>query len=156
MKLSFILICHLQWLNKLLILVFFGVIDIWLCINHTYICMHIYIHMFASFMQRWFVDGSVKCFTGGHLPLAIVAILILILYMLLIIFVTAVVFKRIKVRNTNCSFQYINSLLAVYKYFSYVYVAILDYDRHTGHSRWLPFYMILTLINVTGGLHLSC
>ena len=50
-----------------------------------------------SFMQRWFVDGSVNCFTGGHLPLVIMAILILMLYMLLIIFVTAVVFKKIKV-----------------------------------------------------------
>ena len=52
-------------------------------------------------IQRWFVDGSVKCFTGGHLPLAIMAILILMLYMLLIVFVTAVVLKKIKVSH-NC------------------------------------------------------
>ena len=51
------------------------------------------------FMQRWFVDGSVKCFTGGHLPLAIMAILILMFYILLIIFVTAVVLKKVKVSH---------------------------------------------------------
>ena len=48
-------------------------------------------------MQRWFVDGSVRCFTDGHLPLAIMAILTLMFCVLLIIFVTAVVLKKIKV-----------------------------------------------------------
>ena len=51
------------------------------------------------FLQRWFVDGSVQCFTGSHLPLAIVAMLILICYILLIIFVTAVVLKKIEVSH---------------------------------------------------------
>ena len=60
------------------------------------------------FIQRWFVDGSVKCFTGGHLPLAIMAILTLMFCVLLIIFVTAIVFKKIKVRKT----QLLNSILA--------------------------------------------
>ena len=73
------------------------------------ITIHVCISMFASFMQRWFIDGSVKCFTGGHLPLAIMAILILMLYMLLIIFVIAVVFKRIKVIAYQ-SLKYIYSL----------------------------------------------
>ena len=50
-------------------------------------------------LQRWFVDGSVQCFTGGHLPLAIVAILILMCYMVLIIFVMAVVLKKVKVSH---------------------------------------------------------
>ena len=48
-------------------------------------------------LQRWFVDGTVKCFTGGHLPLAIVAILILIVYVLLVTFVIALILKKIKV-----------------------------------------------------------
>ena len=48
-------------------------------------------------LQRWCVDGTVKCFEGGHLPLAIVAILILIFYVLLVSFVIAVVLKKIKV-----------------------------------------------------------
>ena len=52
--------------------------------------------MFQS-IQRWFVDGSVKCFTGGHLPLAIMAMVILLFYLLLVTFVTAVVLKKIKV-----------------------------------------------------------
>ena len=40
-----------------------------------------------------------RCFTGGHLPLAIMAILTLMFCVLLIIFVTAVVLKKIKVRH---------------------------------------------------------
>ena len=51
-------------------------------------------------LQRWYVDGSVRCFTGGHLPLAIMAILTLMICLLLIIFVTAVVLKKIKVSYT--------------------------------------------------------
>ena len=38
-----------------------------------------------------------KCFTGGHLPLAIVAILVLIFCVLVMVFVTAVVMRKIKV-----------------------------------------------------------
>ena len=49
------------------------------------------------FIQRWFIDGSVKCFAGGHLPLAIMAMLILIFYVLLIIFAIAIAMKKIKV-----------------------------------------------------------
>ena len=63
--------------------------------------------MLASFLQRWFVDGSVKCFTGGHLPLAIVAILVLMFYILLMIFVTATVLKKIKVAQI-CLATYFN------------------------------------------------
>ena len=48
-------------------------------------------------LQRWFVDGTVKCFSGGHLPLAIMAILILIVYVLLVTFVIALILKKIKV-----------------------------------------------------------
>ena len=27
--------------------------------------------------QRWYIDGSVKCFNGGHAPLALLAIFVL-------------------------------------------------------------------------------
>ena len=48
-----------------------------------------------QFVTEVVIDDSVKCFTGGHLPLAIMAILILMLYILLIIFVIAVVLKYV-------------------------------------------------------------
>ena len=68
-----------------------------------YVCIfeldHYVDRCYSIFMQRWFVDGSVKCFTGGHLPLAIVAILILMFYILLIAFVTATAMKKIKVSH---------------------------------------------------------
>ena len=48
-------------------------------------------------LQRWFVDGTVKCFEGGHLPLAILAMRILIFYVLIVSFIIAVVLRKIKV-----------------------------------------------------------
>ncbi|XP_065907348.1 uncharacterized protein, partial [Dysidea avara] len=45
---------------------------------------------------RWFEDGTVECFVGGHLPLALLAITVLIFYVALIIFVVAVVMRKIK------------------------------------------------------------
>ncbi|XP_065907815.1 uncharacterized protein [Dysidea avara] len=45
---------------------------------------------------RWYIDGRVECFTGSHIPLAIVAILVSALCMLLVIFVMAVTSKKIK------------------------------------------------------------
>ena len=51
-----------------------------------------------------FRDGAVECFIGSHLPLAIVAILILMFYAMLTIFLVAVVMKKIKVNN-NVMFQ---------------------------------------------------
>lgn len=34
--------------------------------------------------QRWYVNGDIRCFTGGHVPLAMFAILILALCLLII------------------------------------------------------------------------
>jgi len=45
------------------------------------------------------VDGTVECFTGGHLALAFVAVLVLTFYIFLIVFVVAVVMKKIKVKH---------------------------------------------------------
>ena len=63
------------------------------------------------FIQRWFIDGTVKCFEDGHLPLAIMAILILIFYVLVTIFVIAVVLKKIKVGHNPMFYilMYINT-----------------------------------------------
>ena len=35
-------------------------------------------------LQRWFVDGSVQCFAGGHVPLGLLAILVLLVCLTLI------------------------------------------------------------------------
>ncbi|XP_065907172.1 uncharacterized protein [Dysidea avara] len=45
---------------------------------------------------RWFVDGTVECFSGGHAGLAIFAILVLILCTLLIIALVVVVLGKFK------------------------------------------------------------
>ncbi|XP_065906418.1 uncharacterized protein [Dysidea avara] len=45
---------------------------------------------------RWYADGRVECFTGGHIPLAIVAILVVVFCILLALFVIAVALKKIQ------------------------------------------------------------
>ena len=35
-------------------------------------------------LQRWYVSGDIQCFTGGHIPLALLAILMLALCVFLI------------------------------------------------------------------------
>ena len=42
-------------------------------------------------------DGTLKCITGGHLLLAIVAVLVLIFCVPVMMFVTAVIMRKIKV-----------------------------------------------------------
>ena len=65
----------------------------------------IYVHLVTvCSIQRWFVDGTVNCFTGGHLPLAIVAILILIFHMILVAFVIALILKKVKVSSYSYMF----------------------------------------------------
>ena len=49
------------------------------------------------YIQRWFVDGTVKCFTGGHVALAVFAILVLMMCMALIIIMTAIVLRKLRV-----------------------------------------------------------
>ena len=41
-------------------------------------------------MQRWFHSGNIECFSGGHLPLALLSIIILLLAHALIPYLTAV------------------------------------------------------------------
>ena len=67
--------------------------------------MYIDSYYFGSYilLQRWFVDGTVNCFEGGHLPLAILAIVILTFYILVVSFIIAVVLKKIKVRTSICT-----------------------------------------------------
>ena len=47
--------------------------QVWACkYKHTYI--YTYIH---TYTQRWYIDGSIQCFSGGHIPLSMVAILMI-------------------------------------------------------------------------------
>ena len=52
-------------------------------------------------MQRWFVDGEVQCFAGGHLPLALVAIVILLICALAIMFVFVTAVKEFQVLSES-------------------------------------------------------
>ena len=46
-------------------------------------------------MQRWYIDGTVKCFTGGHAALAVLAIIILGLCAALIVVVAAITLEKL-------------------------------------------------------------
>ena len=56
-----------------------AVSDVWDRKKVTLVLMN-----FPSLPQRWYVNGEVKCFTGGHIPLALLAILVLLAAALLI------------------------------------------------------------------------
>jgi len=69
------------------------------------------LHSFPFFYaQRWYIDGRVECFTGNHIPLAAVAILVSISCILLPLFVMAVALKKIKVLLHNYMFNLTNCL----------------------------------------------
>ena len=59
--------------------------------------MYISTAVLLSYTQRWYIDGTVECFAGEHIPLAIMASLVLVFCGLLIVFLTAVVKKKSKV-----------------------------------------------------------
>ena len=67
-------------------------------------------------LQRWYIDGTVKCFNGGHAPLGILAILVLGLCVAIIplslVYITATVHVR-----TNVAFISLRDI------FSFVFVA---------------------------------
>ena len=52
-------------------------------------------------MQRWYVDGTVECYVKEHLPLAALAILMLLFCAFMILFMAAVVKRKIKVCSTK-------------------------------------------------------
>ena len=47
-------------------------------------------------LQRWFVNGEVECFTGSHVALGLLAILVLLVSLLLIPFVFLLAIGRVK------------------------------------------------------------
>ena len=56
------------------------------------------------FIQRWYVNGTMECFGNEHIPLATVAILVLILSVLVVIFMAAIVMRKIKVNYSYLEF----------------------------------------------------
>ena len=43
------------------------------------------------------MDGTVECFTGAHIALALFAMMVLVMCMALMIIITAIVLKKLKV-----------------------------------------------------------
>ena len=74
------------------------------------------------FTQRWYIDGTVECFTGGHGALAIFAILILGLCTVLIVAVAAITMEKLNIEA--CVY---NILMIVT---SYVYVQSIYHTYH--------------------------
>ena len=54
-------------------------------------------HAPPSLWQRWFINGEVPCFTGPHLPLALLAMAVLLLCFLLIPLTTIISLDILKV-----------------------------------------------------------
>ncbi|XP_065898154.1 uncharacterized protein [Dysidea avara] len=77
---------------------------------------------------RWYVDDTVTCFTGGHLPLAIVAILVLIFCVLIMVFVTAVVMRKIK------------------KHWAFSMAKLLKAPYAEDHSWWAPVELLRRIL----------
>ena len=51
----------------------------------------------SMYIQRWFVDGTVECFTGGHAALAVFAILILAVCIIVIVLVAVIAMGKLRV-----------------------------------------------------------
>ena len=54
------------------------------------------------YLQRWYVDGDIQCFTGGHIPLALFAMLTLALCVA-IVPTLVIVSLKVNVSATYCS-----------------------------------------------------
>ena len=48
------------------------------------------VYISSSLFQRWFASGGIVCFAGGHAPLAVLAIILLLFGLLLIPLVAAI------------------------------------------------------------------
>ena len=66
--------------------------------THTHTHLHTHTHMHThTLIQRWFIDANIKCFAyGGHAPLGLLAIAVLLICVLLI--PTAVLFSLGKIQ----------------------------------------------------------
>lgn len=65
-------------------------------------------------MQRWYVDGTVECFTGSHALLASFAILVLMVCLVLIVIVTVIVVGKVEVLYYNIKATCTNAHISYY------------------------------------------
>ena len=69
-----------------------------------YVYLHKILNRIIGFyvcMQRWYFNGTMECFVSEHIPLATLAIFVLILSVLAVLFMAAIVMRKIKVNNYN-------------------------------------------------------
>ena len=62
-------------------------------------CLQFTICIIIIIMQRWFLSGEMECFAGGHVPLALLAIVTLLLCFLLVPVTLVVSLNLFKVRD---------------------------------------------------------
>ena len=86
-------------------------------------------------LWRWYHDRTIKCFTGAHAPLAIVAILVQ--FINVCAFITFIILKIIQV-CVNIAIQLLSHMLSLETLGSF------------------NVFSLLLLLNASGGLQLSC
>ena len=82
---------HMWYVNRLVCMVTFKLVKLVIdCLPHPSMqntcntaCIKP-LHAPPSLWQRWFINGEVPCFTGPHLPLALLAMAVLLVCFLLI------------------------------------------------------------------------
>ena len=52
--------------------------------------------------QRWYVNGEIECFTGGHIPLALLAIIVLLGTLFILPFIVLVATGKLKNVRNKC------------------------------------------------------
>ena len=62
----------------------------------------------CNYMQVFFFDGTVPCFAGSHLIVAVPSLLLIIIVLLVPAFVLLISFRRFKVTNTTWNQDYYN------------------------------------------------
>ena len=78
-------------------------------------CVQGYICFFFSLWQRWFINGEISCFSGSHLPLALLAMTVLLLCFLLIPLTIAISVNTLKVyRYCNDNTKQVNAFQDCY------------------------------------------
>ena len=58
-------------------------------------CYDSVLQLFTVFIQRWYVSGGVECFTGWHIPLAVLAVAVLALCVALVPLILLSAFDKV-------------------------------------------------------------
>ena len=79
--------------TQLIVALYNVCVCVYVCVTSFLYCTHV--------IQRWYIDGTVECFTGSHLVLALLAMLVLTLCVILIIIVIVINTGKLKVCMTR-------------------------------------------------------